>query len=349
MKEILDLVNGMSPYLLLGFLIAGVMHAFVPGKLYSRYLAKNDFRSVVNAALLGIPIPLCSCGVIPAAMSLRREGASKGAVVSFLIATPQTGADSVLATYSLMGLPFALLRPLAALVTALFGGALVNRISPETVAVADASGAGHCCGGHGCVGHSWTAKLKAALWYGFVDMMADIGKWLVIGLVAAALITVAVPDSFFGLFAGDPMVGMLLALVFAVPMYLCATGSIPIAVALMLKGLTPGAALVMLMAGPACNVASILVLGRSLGRKVMWAYLAAIIAGSVAFGLGVDYLLPRDWFAVRMLSDVDGDGHGYGAFSVGCTVAFAGMLAYGIIRKMREHRDRGSESCCRHC
>lgn len=103
MKEILDLVNGMSPYLLLGFLIAGVMHAFVPGKLYSRYLAKNDFRSVVNAALLGIPIPLCSCGVIPAAMSLRREGASKGAVVSFLIATPQTGADSVLATYSLMG------------------------------------------------------------------------------------------------------------------------------------------------------------------------------------------------------------------------------------------------------
>lgn len=124
MKEILDLVNGMSPYLLLGFLIAGVMHAFVPGKLYSRYLAKNDFRSVVNAALLGIPIPLCSCGVIPAAMSLRREGASKGAVVSFLIATPQTGADSVLATYSLMGLPFALLRPLAALVTALFGGAL---------------------------------------------------------------------------------------------------------------------------------------------------------------------------------------------------------------------------------
>ena len=126
MNEIVDLINKMSPYLLLGFLLAGVMHAFVPSRLYRRYLGGSSFRSVLNAALLGVPLRLCTCGVIPTAMSLRKEGASKGAAVSFLIATPQTGVDSIFATYSLMGLPFALLRPVAALVTALFGGQVVN-------------------------------------------------------------------------------------------------------------------------------------------------------------------------------------------------------------------------------
>ena len=120
MNEIFDLINKMSPYLLLGFFLAGVMHAFVPNTLYRRYLGGSSFRSVLNAAILGVPLPLCSCGVIPTAMSLKKEGASKGATVSFLIATPQTGIDSIIATYSLMGLPFALIRPLAALITALF-------------------------------------------------------------------------------------------------------------------------------------------------------------------------------------------------------------------------------------
>ncbi|MCQ2221782.1 MAG: permease, partial [Prevotella sp.] len=128
MEQILDLINEMSPYLLLGFFLAGLMHAFIPGTLYSKYLSKVNFRSVIYAAMLGIPLPLCSCGVIPTAMSLRREGASKGATVSFLIATPQTGVDSIIATFSLMGLPFAIVRPIAALVTALFGGQMVNMV-----------------------------------------------------------------------------------------------------------------------------------------------------------------------------------------------------------------------------
>ena len=119
MDGILHLINEMSPYLLLGFLLAGLMHAFIPGQYYSKYLSKPSFKSVINAALFGIPLPLCSCGVIPTAMSLRKEGASKGAVASFLIATPQTGVDSILATYSLMGWPFAVIRPIAALATAL--------------------------------------------------------------------------------------------------------------------------------------------------------------------------------------------------------------------------------------
>ena len=126
MQEIFDLINEMSPFLLLGFLLAGLMHAFIPNRLYTTYLAGNSLKSVVYAALFGVPLPLCSCGVIPTAMSIRKEGASKGATVSFLIATPQTGVDSIFATYSLLGLPFAIIRPIVALVTAVFGGVLCN-------------------------------------------------------------------------------------------------------------------------------------------------------------------------------------------------------------------------------
>ena len=126
LMAVLDIVNEMSPYLLLGFLLAGIMHAFIPDGWYTKYLSGNTFRSVLNAAIFGVPLPLCSCGVIPTAMSLRREGASKGAVVSFLIATPQTGVDSIFATYSLMGLPFAVVRPIAALFTAMIGGTFVT-------------------------------------------------------------------------------------------------------------------------------------------------------------------------------------------------------------------------------
>ena len=133
MNEVFALINEMSPYLLLGFLLAGLMHAFIPGMVYSRYLSGHGFRSVLYGALFGIPLPLCSCGVIPTAMSLRKEGASKGATVSFLIATPETGVDSILATYSLLGLPFAVIRPIAACCNALLGGMMVNKLGdPHT-------------------------------------------------------------------------------------------------------------------------------------------------------------------------------------------------------------------------
>lgn len=288
MHAILHLVNEMSPYLLLGFLLAGLMHAFVPGRYYTRYLSAPTLGSVVRAALFGIPLPLCSCGVIPTAMSLRREGASHGAVVSFLIATPQTGVDSIIATFSLMGLPFAALRPFAALVTAVLGGAVTNAFSARQHPSAAASPSVPRVSAEGSP--TFTRRLGIALDYAFRDMMADIGKWLVIGLVVAGLITVLVPDSLFHIFQGNTWASMLLVLCIAVPMYLCATGSIPIAVALMLKGLTPGAALVLLMAGPACNMASILVIDKVLGRRTLLAYILSIVAGAVAFGCLVDWL-----------------------------------------------------------
>jgi len=347
-EQIWDLLNEMSPYLLLGFLLAGIMHAFVPGSLYSRYLAKGDFRSVLYAALFGIPLPLCSCGVIPTAMSLRKEGASKGAAVSFLIATPQTGVDSIIATYSLMGLPFAVVRPIAALFTAIFGGQMVNWANRKDELVTEQSvmqetgnhkqheHAEHnhcCCDKSSPVHRGFWPKIKEALNYAFVEMMEDIGKWLVVGLVVAGLITILVPDSFFAIFQGNTMLSMLLVLCIAIPMYICATGSIPIAVALMMKGLTPGAALVLLMAGPACNMASILVINKVLGRRTLITYLCSIIIGSVLFGVAIDQLLPADWFVPTMMPAADCCHEHTSWFSMASTI----LLLLFLLNALRNH------------
>ena len=287
---LIDLLNEMTPYLLLGFLVAGILHEFVPRRIYSDKLSQKSFGSVFLAALFGIPLPLCSCGVIPTATSLYREGASKGATVSFLISTPQTGVDSILATASVIGIPFAIIRPVVAFITAIAGGLITNRV----------------CKGENAVvqkreeqkeAKSFMKKIVGALRYGFIDMIQDIGKWIVIGLVVAAIITVLLPNDFFFTLNSYPLLNMLIILAVSIPMYLCATGSIPIAAALMLKGLSPGAALVLLMAGPATNLATILVINKVLGRRTLTTYLATIIAGAIGFGLLIDYTLPAEWFS----------------------------------------------------
>ena len=303
MKEVLSLINEMSPYLLLGFFVAGVMHAFIPGMVYNRYLGGKGFKSVFYGALFGIPLPLCSCGVLPTAMSLRKQGASKGATASFLISTPETGVDSIIATYSVLGLPFAVIRPVAAFCNAIMGGWLINKFGDkDEVVPVDASAKTCCCHHKQEETHheGFLGKMREALRFGFVEMIEDIGKWLVIGLVIAGLITVFVPDEFFALFRGNTQLSMLLVLCIAIPMYICATGSIPIAVALMMKGLTPGAALVLLMAGPACNMASILVINKTLGRKSLVLYLVSIITMAILWGHVVDYLLPAEWFQMAL-------------------------------------------------
>ena len=277
--SLLNVVCEMAPYLLLGFFIAGILHVFVPQGFYRKYLSKNNKLAVLWAALLGIPLPLCSCGVIPTAIGLRNEKASKGAVASFLIATPQTGIDSILATFSLMGLGFAIIRPVAALITGVCGGLLVSRLVPEDeAAVASAASCNFETGN----------KIWRVLKYAYFKMIQDIGGRLVIGLLVAALIQIAIPDEFFLHFGSQPLLQMLVILVVAVPMYICSTGSIPVAAALIMKGLSPGAALVMLMAGPAVNLASILVVRKAMGRRFTWIYLFVIIVFSVLFGLLVN-------------------------------------------------------------
>ena len=341
LKEVWVLTNEMSPYLLLGFLLAGIMHEFLPSTLYTNHLGKNNFKSVFLSALFGVPLPLCSCGVIPTAMGIRREGASKGATVSFLIATPQTGVDSIIATYSLMGLPFAIIRPIAAFLTAILGGTLVNGLSPSPSLVE--RGADTTKSSPRPTREGFKGRVRSLLTYAFIEMMEDIGKWLIIGLVIAGIITAAVPDSWFTAFQGNTLYSILFVLLFSIPMYLCATGSIPIALALMMKGLTPGAALVLLMAGPASNVASILIINKVLGRKTLAVYLFSIIAGAIVFALGIDYLLPSEWFTAPLTYMQNCCAEQPGWFNILCTILMIALL----INALSPHKLFGHHHC--HC
>ncbi len=319
----------MAPYLLLGFLIAGVLHVYVPQRFYARYLSADNRWSVLWAALLGVPLPLCSCGVIPTAIGLRNEKASKGAIASFLIATPQTGIDSILATFSLMGLGFAIVRPVAALITGVCGGLLVNRLIRHDNFSDDATAT--CAVEQG-------SKPWRVLKYAYYDMIRDIGLRLLVGLVVAALIQVAVPDDFFLSFGSEPLLQMLVILAIAVPMYICSTGSIPVAAALMMKGLSPGAALVMLMAGPAVNLASILVVHKSMGRRFTAIYLATIVGFSVLFGLLLNAsglnLFPPVASDACCASDVVLPS----PFKLVCAVALTLMIAFALFMKWRDGR-----------
>jgi len=304
--DFIDILNEMSPYLMLGFLFAGILKVAFPQKFIDKYLSPKNGKSVLYAVLLGIPLPLCSCGVIPTGISFYKSGASKGSSVSFLISTPQTGVDSILVTYSLLGLPFAIIRPFIALLTGLFGGLLTNHFDKDEKSIPEQN-LDSCCANEkesdcGCNRDCNTKpKMKKSpiytmFKYAFVDFLQDISKWLIIGLLLAAFISVLIPDDFFSSYIGNDFIGMLVILVASVPLYICATSSVPVAAILMMKGISPGAALVFLMAGPATNAATITVLNKVLGKKTMWSYLISIILGALIFGLLIDNIFPREWF-----------------------------------------------------
>lgn len=329
--SLLNILNEMSPYILLGFLVAGLMHAYIDNRLMARHLSGHGIRPVLKAALFGIPLPLCSCGVLPAAVSLYRRGASKGATASFLIATPQTGVDSIAATYSLLGLPFAILRPLAALIGSLAGGLAVDRIDKLALPMYSVEDESTVDGPK----RNFLSSVADALRYGFVDMVGSVGKWLVVGLLVAAVITVAVPTSFFTGLSEYPLLAMLAMVIVAVPMYICATGSIPIALSLMMKGLSPGVAFVMLMAGPAANFASVIVLSKTIGRKAASIYIASVVITSIAFGLLIDLLLPRQWFIVPEAVQLHECHIDASSFTLACSAILVCLLIYSFIKNKR--------------
>lgn len=322
LNEVWYLLLEMAPWLLLGLIFAGLLKVYFPQKHIDKYLGKNNFRSALNGSILGIPMPLCSCGVIPTGISFYKDGASKGATNSFLISTPQTGVDSILATYSMLGWPFALLRPFVAFITGVTGGILTNyfvKDKPKNTSVftgfqldVDAVQGTNSCESETCACNESAEtdkrhSLIRAADYAFIELLQDIARWLVIGFLLAALISVLIPDDFFSRFQGWGIVEILVILLASVPIYICATGSIPVAAVLLLKGVSPGAALVFLMAGPATNVATITVLGKTMGRKSLLVYLATIIGGAVVFGLLTNWFLPAD-FILSKVMHIHGDG-----------------------------------------
>ncbi|MEQ9063804.1 MAG: SO_0444 family Cu/Zn efflux transporter [Vicingaceae bacterium] len=303
---LVNLTAEMAPYLLLGFFIAGVLHVYLPKQTLNKLFAKRNLKSVIYASLMGIPLPLCSCGVIPTGISLHREGASKGATVSFLISTPQTGVDSIMVTYSLLGLPFAIARPIIALITGVAGGYFVNRSEGENKPEIEFDQSTE----------AETPTLPKGnplyrIWnYAFDEFLGDIADWLLIGLALAGLISVAIPVDFFeSVYMGNELISMFIVLVVSIPFYVCATGSVPIAAVLLMKGLNPGAVLVFLMAGPATNMATMTVISKALGKRTLLIYIASLVIGSLLFGLGINHLFPKDFF----VPDVSEPMHDHGS------------------------------------
>lgn len=288
-----------SAYILLGLLLAGVLHVVLDARAIHRRLGGRGMRSVTGAALLGIPLPLCSCAVVPAAIELHRKGASRAASLSFLITTPESGADSLLVTWGLLGPVMTIARPVASFLTGLVAGVAALATpsqaragAPDPAALAAAAPA---CEDDCALEHAHVARRPPAMVrmvrYAFVELLDDIAFWLVIGFLVAGVVLALVPDDLAQHQLGSGIVPMLLMLAVGVPMYMCASASTPVAAALVAKGLSPGAALVFLLAGPATNAASLVLLLRHFGRGFVGIYLASIAVVSLACGLALDALL----------------------------------------------------------
>ena len=318
-NALVDLSNAMAPYILFGLLFAGVLHELVPDTLVTKHLGNESISSVIKATLFGIPLPVCSCGVIPLATSIKKSGASKGATLSFLISTPITGVDSILATYGMFGWIFTIYRVISSMVVAMIAGILTNLFDKDepkeevpkpaftsvqpsqtnatmmnsfSAAPIEMSeepqsccSSGSCCDSEKSTGFSITKALK----YAFVTLLGDIAKPLFIGLILGALITVAIPQNLSDILVEYSWLSYIIVIAIAVPMYVCATASLPIAAALMLSGVSAGAAFVFLSAGPATNTVTIGVVKKMLGTRSLYIYLGSIIIGSMLFGMGLDY------------------------------------------------------------
>ena len=315
LEALWQLSIAMAPYIIFGLIFAGILHEVVPDSIVTKHLGKDNVSSVVKSTLFGIPLPVCSCGVIPLATSIKKSGASKGSTLSFLISTPITGVDSILATYGIFGWIFTIYRVITSMIIAMVAGILTNIFDKESnteevkkpsfSAVAPANvntfsmhppkdevscetGTGSCCSPNPDTKKKFS--FSSAMKYAFVTLLGDIAKPLFWGLLIGALITVAIPENLSETLQTYAWLSYVIVIAIAIPMYVCATASLPIAAGLMLSGVSAGAAFVFLSAGPATNTVTIGVVKKMLGTRSLLIYLGSITLGSILFGLGLDYI-----------------------------------------------------------
>lgn len=378
-SHFIDVFLQSAPWLLLGFFVAGIVKVMIPKKMLHRHLGGDSAKAVVKGAILGAPIPLCSCGVIPAALGLRRSGASKAATTSFLIATPETGVDSVSITYALLGPMVAIIRPIAAVTTAIVAGLAVLRwgtvhqsATVKSPSAATQQNVACCASGNkqevvtSCCDHKKQAaqassgcpekpqaaevsccdgktatvattvsplmamvtQLQAGLQFTFVDLIKDTVLWLLLGLTMAAVIMTFVPAAFIQQWGASHYAYIVMALI-GVPMYICATASTPIAAGLLFAGVSPGAILVFLLIGPATNIATIAMVKKELGSRILWIYLTSIVAIGFTFGHLTDWL--SQLIGVGLVSQV---AHIHATqpdpLTIACGIVLAILLANGL-------------------
>lgn len=278
-----------APYLMVGFFASGLINQFVPMEKVKKWLGAKNFGSIFKASLVGVPLPLCSCSVVPTAVTLRKSGASNASTSSFLISTPESGVDSISITYALMDLPMTIIRPVAAFASAFFAGILNHFFNTFEFVEEEAPAKACCHGGKKAESKpSMSERFKNVFSYGFGKLSDDIAGWLTVGILLGALIDYIVPDNFF---ANMTMVeNRAMILLIGVPLYICASASTPIAASLILKGLSPGSALLLLLVGPATNVSNIAVLQKYIGKKGVMLNVFSIIFVALLFSFLVDFL-----------------------------------------------------------
>ena len=286
--ETWHILTDAAPYVLFGFLAAGLIKGVLPVEVVARHLGGRSSAAVLKASLLGIPLPLCSCGVLPAAISLRRQGAGRGASAAFLVTTPESGVDSIAITWALLDPLMTVVRPLAAFVTGALSGILINLLPEEQTALSEEQNSGACpevcCSAKPTPQGPPAGRMADGIGYAFGELLKDVGSWMLLGVLIAGVLATLIPDDFFALLFEHQNASLFLMLLVGIPLYMCASASTPIAAALVLKGLSPGAALVFLLAGPATNVATLTVVARFWGRRATAVYLAAIAFCSLVFG-----------------------------------------------------------------
>ena len=350
----LDLSAEASPWLLLGLLIAGLMKAWVPSKVLSKHLGQGKL-AIIKAALIGAPLPLCSCGVIPVATELRRSGASASATSSFLVATPETGIDSVSVSYALLGPVFAIYRPIAAIMSAIITGLLVATIkeeqmkSPaeqlqneksgccsnkETVKVEEVPKSKKpCCGSKKVtpeiIKNTFVSKTQQGVYYASTKLIDDIIIWLLIGLIFASLVRTFLPQEFL-LSYGSGLPAMLLMILISIPMYICATASTPIAAGFIMAGLSPGTALVFMMAGPATNISTLGVIRNEMGSAVLIRYLLGVAGCAIGFALLLDFSL--SFYDINITEQMQ---HSHELLPKWFGLSCAGLIAFLSIKPLR--------------
>lgn len=387
MNNFIDMFISMSFYIVLGLLCVGVLNTYVDKDKILKHLGKNKFSSVVKASVIGVPLPLCSCGVVPTAVELKKSGASNGAVTSFLISTPQTGVDSMLATYSMMGLLMAIFRPIAAFASGIIGGGIVNLFAKNdtmnmedlevTSCCSETSSQDSCCSTEPVVESSCccstetvvesscccstepvvesscccstepvvessccsgekveksTNKFFQVFKYAFGKFLDDIAVHFIIGMFIATIISTFLPVDFFvniGLDKG--ILAMFAVVLVGLPMYICSTASIPIALSLVAKGLSYGSAFAFLFTGPVTNVASLLVLGKVLGKKITAMYIGSVVLCSIFFGFVLDFILENYNLEISGMLSCHTDHHS--PFSSIVAVIFAVLVIRSICRQ----------------
>ncbi|TQV89145.1 SO_0444 family Cu/Zn efflux transporter [Aliikangiella coralliicola] len=379
LSNFLDLFQESAPWLLLGLLIAGCMKWLVPIELLKKHMGKGSIGAVIKAALIGAPLPLCSCGVIPAAVGLRRAGASKSASVSFLIATPETGVDSISVSYALLGPFMAIIRPISAILSAIYAGILVMFFTSDNSKAQSQTADGKniqgsepnnahkqatsdccekveiqpvesCCDKSGNNGDklqsteasippvSLQQRLVSILEFSSGKLLEDITKWLLLGLIIAAIIKTWVPVDFLTQW-GSGLVAMLVMALVGVPMYICATASTPLAAGFLAAGVSPGAVLVFMLAGPATNLSTMGMIRQEMGSGVLVAYIAAILTASIGFGYFTNWAVAAFGFEIYQVAASTHQHEGSWVYSLSAIVLGAMMLRNAIKMALKSQKE----------